>query len=103
MAQRRNPQNVPISFSTASGQTVFTNAGAAFAYVWQCNISGNGTTTLTFSNGAGVLATYNVGATSPFAPKADGAMPIFVIDPGASFSITQSGSVTCSGFVIWSN
>ncbi|MCU1305180.1 MAG: hypothetical protein JWQ87_5464 [Candidatus Sulfotelmatobacter sp.] len=107
MAQRFNPQSVVITSAAATVTVIKNPSTTAFLYVWEFVLVCGGATNLTLNNAW-------VGGVSPItgamAMLANGSImrqdnnnPWYTIDPGASFTITNSGSVQLSGSCKYSN
>jgi hypothetical protein len=105
MASRVNPQNAVLNNSSSGNTTIITNPSTkAFMYIWTLYVVSGGTANLTFYNGAGPLSgPLPTVAGTVINPTSPLELPIFTIDPGASFIINDSAGVQKSGWCTYSN
>lgn len=104
MASRNNLQNAEVNSAVAAVLTLANPSTSAFMYIWAVDISAAGAATVQFFNGTGALTGVITLATGvPWVTKTDSSIPIFTVDPGTSFKITQGGTTQISGYVEYSN
>lgn len=108
MAAVSNPKTVAITSAAASVTVIANPSTTLFMYIWELIFTTGGTTNLTMNNAT--LSSGTFALTGAMAFVANGSFyrqgfvrPLYIIDPGGSFTITNSGSVQISGSCQYSN
>jgi hypothetical protein len=109
MASRRNPQTTIINSSSSSISVVVNPSSTAFLYVWHLMITASAASNIQFqqqtlSDGtANLSGAYDLTGAGGSLTWPDANSPWLTIDPGATLIISNSGSASVQGQVLWSN
>jgi hypothetical protein len=103
--QRRNVQQVQFSFSATGNNTVIANPSkTAFMAIWGFSAVISAASNITFFNGPNALSgAQAMQIDGSYSFQDNGHQPIFLIDPGQSFIVNQSGTAQIGGWVTYSN
>lgn len=103
--QRRNPQRLSFDFSNTGNNTIIANPSTtASMQIWGFAMVQSASSNITFLNGtANLSGVQAMVANGAYLYADNGNQPLFVIDPGKSFIINQSGTAQCGGWVVYSN
>ena len=103
--QRRNVQEAKFSFSSTGNNTVIANPSTtAFMAIWGFSMVISAASNITFYNGPNALSgAQAMQIDGSYSFPDNGNQPMFLIDPGQSFIVNQSGTAQCGGWVIYSN
>jgi hypothetical protein len=103
--QRRNVQQATFNFSATGNNTVIANPSTtAFMAIWGFSAVISAASNITFFNGAHALSgAQAMQIDGSYSWPDNGMAPLFLIDPGASFIVNQSGSAQIGGWVTYSN
>lgn len=103
--QRNNPQRLSFDFSNTGNNTIIANPSkVASMQIWGFAMVQSTASNIKFLNGTTALSgAQAMVANGAYLYADNGTQPLFVIDPGASFIVNQSGTAQCGGWVVYSN
>jgi hypothetical protein len=103
--QRLNLQRASFTFTNTSNNTIIANPSTTKTMqIWGFSMVQSAASNITFYNGTVAMSgAQAMVANGSYAYADNGRQPLFVIDPGQSFIVNQSGTAQCGGWVIYSN
>lgn len=103
--QRSNIQRLSFDFSNTGNNTIIANPSKVSSMsIWGFSMVQSTASNIKFLNGTTAMSGVQaMVANGSYAYADNGNQPLFVIDPGQSFIVNQSGTAQCGGWVIYSN